>query len=100
LTEYSKVIKPWGYELLIGEWQSWRIKILHITKGCRTSKQYHKEKVEYLFRLDDERWEFIYPFKVHRSEAKEQDVTIIELSKGSDADIVRLEDDYNRVDQD
>lgn len=92
-----KIDKPWGFELLLGEWRRWRIKILHITKGHRLSKQYHREKVEYMFNLNDETWEFIQPFKVHRPEAQEDDCTIIELSKGSDEDIVRLEDDYGRV---
>jgi hypothetical protein len=96
--EVIKIDKPWGYELILGEWHNWRLKILHVTKGCRTSKQYHKDKVEYLFKLNDETWEFIQPFKVHRSEAKEEDVVIIELSQGSDEDIVRLEDDYERAD--
>jgi hypothetical protein len=50
-----------------------------------------------MFNLNDETWEFIQPFKVHRPEAQEDDCTIIELSKGSDEDIVRLEDDYGRV---
>ena len=73
------------------------IKILHIIKGHRLSKQYHREKVEYMFNLNDETWKFVQPFKVHRPEAKEDDVTIVELSKGSDEDIVRLEDDYERA---
>ena len=95
--EMTKIDKPWGYEILLGEWRGWRVKILHITKGHRLSKQYHREKVEYMFNLDDETWEFIPPFKVHRPEAHEDDCTIMELSKGSDEDIIRLEDDYGRV---
>jgi hypothetical protein len=67
-----------------------------ISARARLPKQYHREKVEYMFNLDDETWEFIQPFKVHRPEAYEDDCTIMELSKGSDEDIVRLEDDYGR----
>ncbi len=52
--EMTKIDKPWGYEILLGEWRGWRVKILHITKGHRLSKQYHREKVEYMFNLDDE----------------------------------------------
>ncbi len=95
--EMTKIDKPWGYEILLGELRGWRVKILHITKGHRLSKQYHREKVEYMFNLDDETWKFIPPFKVHRPEAHEDDCTIMELSKGSDEDIIRLEDDYGRV---
>jgi hypothetical protein len=98
--EHIKIEKPWGYEVLLGEWRGWRIKVLHITEGHRLSKQYHREKVEYMFNLNDETWTFIHPFKVHRPAAQEDDVTIIELSKGSDEDIVRLADDYGRVDED
>jgi len=97
MTEVIRIVKPWGYELLLGEWQGWRIKILHIKKGCRLSKQYHKEKTEYLFNLNDETLRFIQPFKVHRPEAKDEAVDILEISKGSDEDIVRLVDDYRRV---
>ncbi len=96
MIEVIRIVKPWGHELLLGEWQGWRIKILHIKKGCRLSKQYHKEKTEYLFNLNDETLRFIQPFKVHRPEAKDEDVDILEISKGSDEDIVRLENDYGR----
>ncbi len=95
--ELTKTEKPWGHELLLGEWRGWRIKILHIAKGHQLSKQYHRAKVEYMFSLNDETWTFIQPFKIHRPAAREGDVTIVELSKGSDDDIVRLADDYGRV---
>ena len=97
MNEVIKIEKPWGHELLLSEWQGWRIKILHIKKGCRLSKQYHKEKTEYLFNLNDETLRFIQPFKIHRPEAKDEDVDILEISKGSDEDIVRLENDYGRA---
>jgi mannose-6-phosphate isomerase len=97
MMEIIKNGKPWGYELHLGEWQGWRIKILHINKGCKLSKQYHKEKNEYMFNLNDETLKFIPPFKIHRPEAKDEAVEILEISKGSDEDIIRLENDYGRV---
>jgi len=39
---------------------------------------------------------FIPPFKIYRPEAK-NDADILEISKESDEDIVRLEDDYGGV---
>ena len=49
-----------------------------------------------MFNLNDETWELIQPFKIHRPEAKDEAVDILEISKGSDEDIVRLEDNYGR----
>jgi len=97
MMDIMKIGKPWGYELLLGEWHGWRLKILHINKGCRLSKQYHKEKIEYMFHLNDGTWECMPPFKVHRPEAKDEAIDILETSKGSDEDLVRLEDDDGRV---
>ncbi len=92
-TDLIRVIKPWGYEIILGEWGGWRVKMLVVKENCRTSKQYHREKDEYWF-YSDGRVEHIPPGKVHRLEGS---IEVLELVRGSDEDIVRLEDDYGRI---
>jgi mannose-6-phosphate isomerase-like protein (cupin superfamily) len=98
---YKKTIKPWGYEKLIFENPFYRIKMIHIKKGHRLSKQYHKFKWETLImKKDDNKMCFhdIPPRMIHRLDNTKgkTDMDIIEISYGSDEDIIRLEDDYGR----
>lgn len=88
------VDKPWGWEFHLWEWEGWRVKILHVEAGHRTSRQYHAEKIEYMF-YPDGRHVFIPTKQIHRLEGP---VEVLEVSKGSDADIVRVDDDYGRRD--
>ena len=89
----KRMDKPWGYELLLGEHLGWRIKILHVNNGHRSSKQYHRQKSEVMF-FDDGKIVHIPTNTVHRLEGE---VDVLEVSRGSDDDIVRLEDDYGRA---
>ena len=92
-TDLFRVVKPWGCEVIVGTWDNWRVKISVVKENCRTSKQYHLEKEEYWFYTDG-RVKHIPPKEVHRLEGP---IQILELVRGSDDDIVRLEDDYGRV---
>jgi hypothetical protein len=89
----KRIDKPWGYELVLGEYLGWRIKILHVNDGHRNSKQYHTEKNEIMF-FNDGTMERIPAKMIHRLEGE---VDVLEISRGSDDDIVRLEDDYGRI---
>jgi mannose-6-phosphate isomerase-like protein (cupin superfamily) len=91
-TDLLHVIKPWGYEVTLGKWGGWRVKMLVVKEYCRTSKQYHREKDEYWF-YPGGSVQHIPPGKVHRLEGP---IEVLELVRGSDKDVVRLEDDYGR----
>jgi len=105
--------KPWGHEEVIYRSERGTLKRLHITVECRTSLQYHQQKlelctvekgriavsmgrgVEYCTEGDI----MLIPFNTpHRYLALEDDAVILEFSTNSDdTDIIRLEDDYGRV---
>jgi len=85
--------KPWGREVHLFKWNQWRLKLLQINEGNRTSLQYHKEKEEFWF-FNDGTWRHLPPNEVHRLTGP---ITVLEISKGEDTDIVRLEDDYQRT---
>ena len=113
----SKIIeKPWGREEILIDNGKVRAKIISINAGQKLSLQYHKEKMEFLTWLDgkgsviignekrdyyessDTRVAIIAPHTVHRFMAsKEESVRFLEMSTGSDLDIIRLEDEYNRI---
>ena len=113
----SKIIaKPWGKEEILFDNGKVRTKIIEINKGEKLSLQYHKEKMEFLTYIDgkgsviignekrdyyegsDTRVAIIAPNTVHRFMAsKEESVRYLEMSIGSDEDIVRLEDSYGRT---
>jgi mannose-1-phosphate guanylyltransferase len=105
------VDKPWGYE----EW--WALtdkyvgKLLFIKHGHRLSLQYHNIKDETMrvmhgnltFVLGDQVMELkpgdsvhVSPGTLHRMEANDGDVTVIEVSTPEVHDVVRVQDDYTR----
>ena len=107
-----KVDKPWGYEIIWAETESYIGKILHINKGSRLSKQYHeiKEETVYVIKgvlyncdendkikkvLQGESFH-VLPNQIHRFCAIDCDVEIVEVSTPHLDDVVRIEDDYNR----
>ena len=110
------IMKPWGEERILTQNDKYIVKILCINKGHRLSKQYHKIKDETLWLIEGSAAiEFngdrnghmivglekmksirIYPGTVHRIFARE-DSKILEVSTGQGDDVVRLEDDYNRI---
>lgn len=114
-TTPRRVEKPWGWELVWAETESYVGKVLFVRAGQALSLQYHEEK--------DEAWlvqkgratlelgevgeplasleivggdTFRYrPGTVHRVTAIE-DLTIVEVSTPHLDDVVRLEDRYGR----
>jgi mannose-6-phosphate isomerase-like protein (cupin superfamily) len=115
LSKPRRVEKPWGYELIWAEAPRYVGKILHITKGHRLSRQYHKVKEETLRVLsgamdlevggDDARVTLrmnpgdtfhVKPTTIHRMIAVE-DTDVLEVSTPELDDVVRLEDVYGRA---
>ena len=105
------VEKPWGKE----EW--WAVtdkyvgKLLYINNGCRLSLQYHNVKEETIrvlsgiltMVLGEEVKEMkegevvhVTPMTIHRMEANNGDVVVIEVSTPEVHDVVRISDDYGR----
>jgi len=107
----TKIEKPWGFETLIECNDKYAVKLLHVNKGCRLSLQYHNKKHEtmYILRgyasieINNSSEVFgpgedvvILPKKTHRVTALKNTV-IFEVSTPELDDIIRLEDDYGRV---
>ncbi len=114
-TTPRRVEKPWGWELVWAETESYVGKLLHVRAGQSLSLQYHEVK--------DEAWlvqegraslelgevggeletveigpgdTFRYrPRTVHRVTAID-DLTVVEISTNHLDDVVRLEDHYGR----
>ncbi len=106
--------KPWGSELLLRLTDSYAVKVLRLRAGCRLSLQYHRVKHETLqlasgrallethvdgqiTRHTMDQPVEVPPGTVHRVTALE-DCEILELSSTELDDVVRLEDDYGRID--
>jgi quercetin dioxygenase-like cupin family protein len=107
-------IKPWGHEDLWAFTDKYVGKILFIKAGHRLSKQYHNIKDEtihvlsgdlklYLNEMENEILAYegasfrIHPGLIHRFEATNDDVILLEVSTPELDDIVRLKDDYDRI---
>jgi len=111
--------KPWGHEELWAQATRYVGKILFIKKGHRLSRQYHKIKEETIMVLDGtlmlEAGPYtkggdikrhvlepggifhVFPGTIHRFCAEKNDVRLVEVSTTEISDVVRLEDDYRRV---
>ena len=119
ITKTSRIEKPWGHELLWAKASRYAGKILFIKKGHRLSRQYHNAKEETIMVLDGqliceegpskENPEIIRhlmdpgdvfhvaPGTVHRFCAELGDVRLVEVSTPELGDVIRLDDDYKRV---
>ena len=87
------VKKPWGtYEVLLDE-PNYKVKRIVVHPYERFSLQYHKHR--------EEHW-VILPKELHRATAGSNGLVFIETQTGDcrEEDIVRLEDDYGRLDSD
>jgi mannose-6-phosphate isomerase-like protein (cupin superfamily) len=114
--EPRRVDKPWGYELIFAQAETYVGKILFVKAGESLSLQFHREKDEsWLIQSGRAKLELgsagdamlnqevvaagacfrFRPGTVHRVTALE-DTTIIEVSTTELDDIVRLEDRYGR----
>jgi mannose-6-phosphate isomerase len=108
--------KPWGYEELLEHNEHYVVKRLFMKEGHCCSLQYHKKKHETIYVLsgtlkviygdsEDNLHDYflgagdvvvIIPFKVHRM-CGETDCLYLESSTAQLDDVVRLQDDYGRV---
>jgi mannose-1-phosphate guanylyltransferase len=108
----AKIVdKPWGYEEWWAVTQKYVGKLLYIKQGHRLSLQYHNVKEETMrvisgiltFILGEDTMQLkpgdavhVPPGTIHRMEANEGDVVVIEVSTPEVDDVVRLQDDYSR----
>jgi mannose-6-phosphate isomerase len=115
----SIIEKPWGHEEIWAATSRYAGKILVIKKGHRLSRQYHRTKEETVMVLEGTliceegprregenivRHElgpggiFHVPTgTIHRFAAEKADVRLVEVSTSEITDVVRLEDDYRRI---
>ena len=111
----KKIIKPWGYEVLIEKNNKYMFKKLFMKKGHRCSLQFHKKKIETIFVVSGNLKIFygknkdklnhktfkphktitINPKTIHRMQAV-SDCVYLEASTPEITDVVRLSDDYKR----
>ena len=106
--------KPWGHEEIWAQTEKYVGKILTINPGHRLSLQYHEVKEETIyvmagdlvFQLGENGDEtvtgpgsiiHVNPGEVHRFGAGNTPVMLSEVSTSELDDVVRLEDDYKRV---
>ena len=110
----TKIEKPWGYEIIWAKTGTYIGKILHIKAGHRLSKQYHQKKDETVYVLDGTLYNYdgqntlkkickgesfhVIPQQIHRFCAEDEDVTLVEVSTHQIDDVIRLDDDYGRRD--
>ncbi|MCP2605325.1 cupin domain-containing protein [Candidatus Aminicenantes bacterium AH-873-B07] len=111
----KKTEKPWGYELLFALTNSYAGKVIKINAGHRLSYQYHEIKEETIYIHEGEMKlvvekngkkkekilkkgdnYHIPPKLKHRMEALE-DCIIFEVSTPHLNDVIRLENDYGRI---
>lgn len=119
---FTKIEKPWGYEELIECNDKYVVKKLFMKRGNACSIQYHELKTETIVvlsgklniytgdngninediqKLTCREYHFgetitIRPYTVHRMEAVD-DCLYIETSTNELWDVIRLQDNYNRV---
>jgi mannose-6-phosphate isomerase-like protein (cupin superfamily) len=112
------VPKPWGSEEIFARTDKYVGKILYINANSKLSLQYHKVKTEtirvlsgtlHLITSNGQGFQDTYlsegdtvhitPGMVHRFCADEQPVVLIEVSTPELDDVVRLEDNYGRVEK-
>lgn len=105
--------KPWGQEELLEINNNYVVKRLTMNKGHQCSLQYHEEKHETVYvvegelhvRIGDD-WkvfppgEFVAlpPKTIHRMKAVDMDAIYLESSTPELDDVIRLEDDYRKID--
>ncbi len=111
------IIKPWGKEEIWAETYRYVGKYLHISAGHRLSRQFHERKEETIRVLqgnllleigagDNIKQHVlspgdiyhVTPGTIHRFCAQDGDVILVEVSTPELDDVVRLHDDYKRLD--
>lgn len=118
MSQVRYAIKPWGQEEIWAHTSNYAGKILYINPYSKLSLQYHNEKEEtirvlkgalYLHhqtpdseaitvtRMVEGDVYHVPVGRIHRFEAREEAVELIEVSTSQLDDVVRVEDDYNRI---
>lgn len=118
MSQVKYVSKPWGQEEIWAHTVNYVGKILYINPNSKLSLQYHQYKEETIRVLkgilylhhhvrgnDDlivtrmvEGDVYHVPVgTVHRFEAREEAVELVEVSTSQIEDVIRLQDDYQRV---
>ena len=112
----KRIEKPWGFEEIITLNDRYCFKRLFLKAGHKTSLQYHNLKHETMYFLSGKAWlethtgegvverrlvgpgdyAEVTPLTVHRVLA-EEDTLYVEASTPELDDIVRLQDDYQRI---
>ena len=108
--------RPWGWYITLDEGVNYKIKKIHLNPNTKLSLQYHHHRDEHwtvvegsgkaivnknVFIMNEGDDMFIAKKAVHRMEASPDGVTFVEVQRGKcdEEDIVRLQDDYGRVDK-
>jgi len=108
--------RPWGWFITLDEGKNYKVKKIYLKPNTKLSLQYHHHRDEHwtvvegsgkcivnknVFIMNDGDDMFIAKKAVHRMEASPDGVTFIEVQRGvcDEEDIVRLQDDYGRVDK-
>jgi mannose-6-phosphate isomerase-like protein (cupin superfamily) len=114
--EARRVDKPWGYERIWAHTERYVGKLLVIEPGKRLSLQKHVQKDESIYvvagrlrlHLEDDggtvrvedlgpgEHRRIAPGRIHRFEATDLRVELLEVSTPELDDVVRIEDDFGR----
>ena len=110
----EKEHRPWGWFKVLQRGDTYCVKELFVEKDMRISLQFHRYRTEDWVIVDGDgvitQGNLETPCKVgdtfhiqieqrHRIAGGEKGITIIEVQRGKcvEDDIIRLEDDYNRV---
>ena len=108
--------RPWGWYITLDEGATYKVKKIHLNPNTKLSLQYHHHRDEHwtvvegsgkcivnkdISVMNPGDYMFIAKKEVHRMEASPDGVTFIEVQRGKcdEKDIVRLQDDYGRVDK-
>ena len=107
------VSKPWGHEEIWARTEHYVGKFLYIKDGHRLSRQYHEVKEETvcvlqgvltvetdtgkILHLEAGQTFHVPSTTIHRFGAHNGDVQLVEVSTPEIEDVVRLEDDYERL---
>ncbi len=106
--------RPWGYFEQFTQEENCTVKIININPNSKLSLQYHNFRDEFwrvldgevIFTLNDKKIEakagdelFVPKKAIHCIKAKQNPARILEIAFGhfDENDIVRLQDDYGRV---
>ena len=107
-----RIDKPWGHELIWAHTKNYIGKLLVINPGHKLSKQYHEIKEETIYVMDGTlvlevpegklilkpgAFYHITPGTVHRFCAPSEGCKLMEISTPHLDDVIRLEDEYGRV---